>query len=299
MTDADTGAAAAVTSPAGTADHLARFFLDTHIEYEPDRIQWPVLAADERTRLIGLPFWQEAVNTESVTSRKVMAAAQLESDAQLRKAIELQGFEENRHARLLAALTARYRIPIQTPPPFQPRSAENDFLLAGFGECFDSFFAFGLIAIASESGYFTPRLVEIFEPVVQEEARHILFFVNWVKYRRSQLPWWKRPAYRARCGWLILKQVASRVKTARTLGGDNSAEGSADNFTLSAHKDLGSNLTLHALLGRCLAESDRRMAPYDPRLLRPRLVPNVARLLYWLLPASPRWGRHRRRGSSV
>jgi hypothetical protein len=103
----------------GSAAHrrgLARFFLDTHIDYEPDRIQWPVLGETERSRLISLPFWQEAVNTESETSRKVMAAAQLESDAQLRKAIELQGFEEYRHARLLAALTARYRIPIQTPP---------------------------------------------------------------------------------------------------------------------------------------------------------------------------------------
>ncbi|MDB6157439.1 MAG: hypothetical protein JWO04_1145 [Gammaproteobacteria bacterium] len=216
-----------------------------------------------------------------------MAAAQLESDAQLRKAIELQGFEEDRHARLLAALTARYRIPIQTPPPFQSSSLENDFLTAGFGECFDSFFAFGLIAIASESGYFTRELIRIFEPVVQEEARHILFFVNWVKYRRRQLPWWKRPAFRARCGWLILKQIASRAKTAKTMGGaDNGAASSADNFTLSAHKDLGPDLTLHALLGRCLAENERRMTPYDVRLLRPRLVPTIARLLYRLLPSS-------------
>src|SRR3984893_15844865 len=87
----------------GSAAHprgLARFFLDTHIDYEPDGIQWPALGETERTRLIGLPFWQEAVNTESETSRKVMAATQLESDMQLRKAIELQGFEENRHARL-------------------------------------------------------------------------------------------------------------------------------------------------------------------------------------------------------
>jgi hypothetical protein len=267
---------------------LARFFLDTHIDYEPDRIQWPALGETERTRLINLPFWQEAVNTESETSRRVLAAAQLESDAQLRRAIELQGFEESRHARLLAALAARYRIPIQTPPPFQASSAEDDFLQAGFGECFDSFFAFGLIAIAGKSGYFTPELVEIFEPVVQEEARHILFFVNWVKYRRSQLSWWKRPVFRARCGWLILEQVASRVKTAKTLGGgaDDGAGSSADNFTLSAHKDLGADLTLHALLGRCLAENERRMAPYDPRLLRPRLVPTIARLLYRLLPAS-------------
>ncbi len=54
---------------------------------------------------------------------------------------------------------------------------------------------------------------------------------------------------------------------------------------MSAHQDLGSNLTLHDLLGRCLAENDRRMAPYDPRLLRPRLVPALARLFYRILPA--------------
>jgi hypothetical protein len=272
----------------GSMEHrrgLARFFLDTHIDYEPETIRWPALGETERIRLINLPFWQEAVSTESRTSGKVIAAAELESDAELRKAIELQGFEENRHARLLAALTAHYRIPIQTPPPHQPRSLENDFLLAGFGECFDSFFAFGLIAVASDSGYFTPELVEIFEPVVQEEARHILFFVNWVKYRRSLLPWWKRPAFRLRCGWLILKQVASRVKTAQGLGGGSGAPAS-DNFTLNAHQELGSNLTLHGLLGLCLAENERRMAPYDPRLLRPRLVPTLARLFYRILPKS-------------
>jgi hypothetical protein len=195
----------------------------------------------------------------------------------------LQGFEEKRHARLLSRLTSHYRIPIQTPPPYSPGSTQTDFLLAGFGECFDSFFAFGLIAIAQESGYFTPELVKIFEPVVQEEARHILFFVNWVRYRRAQLPWWKRPAYSTLCAWLILKKAASRVKTAKVMGG--SPEAAGDNFTMSAHQDMGVNLTLRGLLGRCLAENERRMAPYDRRLLRPRLVPTLARLAYRLMAA--------------
>ena len=273
----------------GSPEHkrlLARFFFDTHVEYDPDHIAWPTLSADELKRLTGLPFWQEAVSTENVTSNTVTAAAALESDPELSRAIALQGFEEQRHARLLAALTTHYRIPIEFPAPYTPHHLEDDFLFAGFGECFDSFFAFGLFALARESGYFPAALVTVFEPVMDEEVRHILFFVNWVKARRLQLPWWQRPAFRARCAWIILKQVASRVQTARTLGGGDAPAANSENFTLTAHQDLGAPVTLHGLLGKCLEENDRRMARYDARLLRPRLVPAIARVLYRVLPKS-------------
>jgi hypothetical protein len=273
----------------GSPEHrqiLGRFFLDSYVEYVPESIRWPHLSGEDLARLTGLPFWQEAVSTENVTSSTVAAAAAIESDPLLRQAIELQGFEEERHARLLTALTQNYRIKIDQPPPFEPTSLEDDFLFAGFGECFDSFFAFGLFALASESGFFAKDLISIFEPVIQEEARHILFFVNWVKYRRSQLPLWRRPLFRLRCAWIILKQVWSRAKTARSMGGSNAADTpqSSENFTMSAHQDLG-DITLHTLLALCIKENDRRMAPYDRRLLRPRLVPTIARLLYRILPS--------------
>jgi hypothetical protein len=274
---------------------LASFFMDSYVDYVPEQVQWPLLSAESQQRLVTLPFWQEAVATENVTSNTVAAAAALEADPALRKAIELQGFEEGRHARLLRALTTHYNIPVDNPPRYEPHDLEHDFLFAGFGECFDSFFAFGLFALARESGFFEPRLIEVFEPVVQEEARHILFFVNWVKYRRSQLPWWRRPAFSLRCGWIILKQVWSRAKTARTLGGSPDAAATApkrpvtggaddDNFTLSAHHDLGEDVTLHKLLGLCLRENAARLAPYDARLRRPRLVPALARFMYRVLP---------------
>jgi hypothetical protein len=223
----------------------------------------------------------------------VAAAAVLEADPELRRAIELQGFEEGRHARLLQALTSHYSIPVAMPPRYEPRDLEHDFLFAGFGECFDSFFAFGLFALARESGFFEPGLIEVFEPVIQEEARHILFFVNWVEYRRRQLPWWRRPAFSARCAWIILKQVWSRVKTARTLGGSAEPKKPAalpmggddgENFTLSAHQDLGEDVTLHKLLGLCLRENEARLGRYDARLLRPWLVPSLARFMYRVLP---------------
>jgi hypothetical protein len=273
----------------GSAEHrrlLGQFFLDTHVDYVPEKMPWPALSDEELGRLRSLPFWQEAVSTENVTSNTVAAAAALEADPLVRDAIELQGFEEQRHARLLVALTSHYRIPVEPPPPFAPRSLENDFLFAGFGECFDSFFAFGLFAVAQESGFFSPALWQLFEPVMQEEARHILFFVNWVKYRRAQLPWWRRPAFRLRCAWIILKQVASRVQTARSMGKPQPAgTGASDNFTLTGHQKVGTDVTLHRLLGLCLSENDRRMSEYDPRLKRPRLVPGIARALLRVIPA--------------
>jgi len=263
---------------------LAEFFVQTHVHYVPEEIEWPRLGESDRQRLAGLPFWQEAVSTENVTASTVSAAATLEPDAAVREAIELQGFEEQRHARLLRGLTSRYRIAVADPPRYVPRALEHDFLFAGFGECFDSFFAFGLFEIASRSGYFPTALVRIFEPVIQEEARHILFFVNWLRHRRAQLPWWRRLAFRARCAWIVLEHLVSRVKTARALGGEDAAAGT-DNFTLSAHQSVAESVTLRGLLEICLSENERRLSGYDARLIRPRLVPSIARVVYRMLPA--------------
>jgi hypothetical protein len=51
------------------------------------------------------------------------------------------------------------------------------------------------------------------------------------------------------------------------------------------HRRLLARFFLRRLIGTCLSENDRRMAAYDPRLLRPRLVPSIARIVYRMLPA--------------
>ena len=48
--------------------------------------------------------------------------------------------------------------------------------------------------------------------------------------------------------------------------------------TVNGAEALGSDVDVGELIALCLAENDRRLAPYDNRLKRPRFVPFLARL---------------------
>lgn len=259
----------------GSALHkelFCREFTATHLAYDVATLHWPELDSASLARLRALPFWQEAVSTERSTAAKVQAQAQLEADPLVREAVALQGYEEARHSALLEALLTRYDIPV-TPHPLQPLPADIEwaFLRTEYGECFDSFFAFGLFAVAKESGFFPPELVTMFEPIMQEEARHIVFFVNWLAYRRTQLPWWRRPVLVGRCLMGMTVQAWSRVQAARGMRDED--------FTLKGHEAINADISPRAFLELCLSENERRLGVYDPRLLRPRLVPTIAKAL--------------------
>ena len=58
----------------GSEEHkqrLCRVFIDTHDPFTPEGLPWPDLDADTRARLLSLPVWDEAVNTERETADKV------------------------------------------------------------------------------------------------------------------------------------------------------------------------------------------------------------------------------------
>ena len=76
------------------------------------------------------------------------------------------------------------------------------------------------------------------------------------------------------------------MKTARSMGKPQpGGTGSSEKFTLTAHQEIGTDVTLHRLLELCFTENDRRLGEYDARLHRPRLVPGIARVLFRLVPA--------------
>ena len=269
---------------AGSEAHktaFCRMLLDTHNPYKPAVIDWPLLEPEARERLVGLPIWDIAVRTEAKARLFVASYAAEIDDPLLRRAVELDGFEEGRHREVLSHLVAAYGITLAPEPPCPPpRDPQWAFMVTGFSECIDSFFAFGLFALAWRSGFFPAALVDTFEPVMQEEGRHILFFVNWVAWYRANLPRWRRPLFLGKvlAVWAFL--LWERIGLARGVGAAAGGASQDNNFTLSGTKSVGAaDLSAAELIDVCLAENDRRLAGYDPRLLRPNFVPRLMRLV--------------------
>ncbi len=272
----------------GSDEHkilFCRTLLDTFDPYKPAVIDWPKLDDDARSRLVALPIWDIAVQTENRAGLNVATYGEVIRDPLLKKAVELNAFEERRHRDVLSNLVQAYGIALAPEPVLaRPRDPEWAFMVTGYSECIDSFFAFGLFETAKRSGFFPAELVDTFEPVVHEEGRHILFFVNWISWHRRNMAIWRRPWFELKvlAVWAFL--VWERMGIAADIG-----HGSQDNnFTVTGANQLSDgDVDIATLMDICLSENDRRLGIYDQRLKRPRFVPSMVRLARKFLRPSP------------
>jgi hypothetical protein len=264
-------------------DAACRMFSETFNPYRPSIIDWPKLSPEALARLIGLPIWDIAVQTEGKARLRMLAYSRSLTDPAWSDAIGRNAWEENRHKEVLSNLVATYGIRLAPEPVYhEPRDAEWAYLVTGFSECIDSFFAFGLFEVAKRSGFFPAELVDTFEPVIQEEARHILLFANWLAWHRRRQPIWRRAWFEARVAavWLFLGWERVGIARGMDAGGSTPAD---NNFTLTGSKAVSDiDISVLSLMAVCLEENDRRFAGYDPRLLRPTTTPAIARLVCWL-----------------
>ena len=252
-------------------------FRETFNPYKPSVIDWPKLDDGARERLIALPIWDIAVQTEGKARLHMMAYAESLKDSEWRQAIALNGWEEGRHKLVLSNLVEAYGITLAPEPPYLvPRDPEWAYLVTGYSECIDSFFAFGLFETARRSGFFPADLVDTFEPVMQEECRHILLFANWVAWQRRQLSLPRRIWFELRVAAVWVFLGLERVSIAK--GMDAPKDAPDNNFTITGSKAVSDvDISVPELMGLCLAENDRRFSGYDSRLLRPTTMPAMVR----------------------
>ena len=265
-------------------DATCRMFRDTFNPYRPSIIEWPRLSDDALARLTGLPIWDIAVQTEGKARLRMAAYAHCLKDPVWSEAIERNAWEEDRHKQVLANLVSAYGIRLEPEPEYRPpRDAEWAYLVTGFSECVDSFFAFGLFDVAKRSGFFPGELVDTFEPVMQEEARHILLFANWLAWHRRNLRIWKRLWFEARVAAVWLFLIWERIGIARGAAPGNK-QAVDNNFTLTGSQSVTDvQLSAGELMAICLREDKRRFAGYDERLRRPTTMPAIARLVRWAM----------------
>jgi len=265
---------------------FCRTFFDQHLRYEPEQLKWPVLDESALALLRGLPFWTHALQAEEDAGPMIRACAALEPDTTVRQALELQAFEEARHARIIRHMIELYRLPVDQIRVEIPADVLEAFIDFGFEECLDSFGAFGLFKLAREHLAIPAGLFDIFDRVMQEEASHIVFFLNWFAYRQTNAgagPWaFRHPK--------ALKHYGRALrKLARLAFSDGTAEGK--DFIISGAEAFVDNLTVATVLAACLDENTRRLARCDQRLLVPKLAPRLARLVLGVLNRLPHRGR--------
>lgn len=280
----------------GSPAHKERFchgFIASHRRYDPETLPWPEIDPAAAARLRAIPFWQEVLYTERRAGAIVAAFAGTVSDPLVRQAIELQGVEEARHADLLRVMIRRYGIaaeetPLAVPGPDLYR-AFADF---GYGECLDSFLGFGVFHIARHAGYLPEALFDIFDMLIHEEARHIVFFVNWMAWHGTQrglrAGWLRAPV----AGYFYARAVGRLLGT--VWRGRRANDGK--DFSATQAGVFLDGFSLRRLIAECRGENARRMDDFDGELLRPRLIPALAGLALAMMriPAPSRAVREER-----
>src|SRR5207253_9023013 len=97
---------------------FCRMLLDTHNPYRPSIVDWPALDPEARDRLVSLPIWDIAMQTEGNASLRVLSYANIVADPLLREGIEIDGIEAKRHNQVLTNLVEADGIRLAPEPEY-------------------------------------------------------------------------------------------------------------------------------------------------------------------------------------
>jgi len=254
-------------------DTFCRHFLQTYTEYDPSTLPWPELDDASLQRLKAVPFWEEVFYTERRAGAIVTAFTETVTDPVLKQALALQGEEETRHAKLIRVMIEKYNLDApERPLEDISNNIETRFKDFGFGECLDSFLGFGLFKIAFQSEFLPKEMLKIFETLMYEETRHIVFFVNWMAYTEAQRGWFARMVLPLTSFHYYVRALGRMAGLAKRGKGLNDGK----NFAATQVSMFLEGFNFRRFLEDCYSENSRRMNVFEPELLRPSFMPQLA-----------------------
>lgn len=262
---------------AGSQAHKELFcdqFMQSYQHYDPETLPWPELDDAALARLRGVPFWQEVYHTERRAGAIVDAFTPQVTDPVVREAVALQGLEEGRHAKLIRVMIDRYGIEATEQPLEKfPDDLETAFIDFGFGECLDAFLGFGAFKTARQSNFLPAAMFDIFDTLMFEETRHIVFFINYMAWREKQRG--LNAVFRAaKSTWFYAR--AGRRLFGMVKRGEQVNDGR--NFAVTEANLFLDGFSFRSFVEDCYRENARRMSVFDPDLMQPSLLPGIAHL---------------------
>jgi hypothetical protein len=260
---------------AGSEAHkelFCRQFIETHEVFDPETLPWPDLDEASLARLRGVPFWQEVYHTERRAGAIVDAFRPQVIDPLVREAVALQGVEETRHAKLIRVMIDRYGLEATEQPMEKfPADLETAFIDFGFGECLDAFLGFGAFKTARQSEFLPEGMFEIFDVLMHEETRHIVFFINYMAWREKQRGL-SAPTRAVKSAWFYGR--AARRLFGMVRRGQDANDGR--DFAVTEANMFLDGFSFRQFVEDCYRENARRMSEFDPDLMQPRLLPAIA-----------------------
>jgi len=224
---------------------------------------WPELDEASLAILRSIPVWSMALQVEVNAGATLESFAQSQTDPLIVQTLRLQGYEEDRHGRMLGTLIERYGLDGEAGPPaaYGGRQAFIDF---GYNECLDSFAGFGIFRIARQVRFLPEALISLFSRVMYEEARHIVFFVNWITYERCVRGYGAPPlqVLPTAIGYLrALKKTVGRAGAANTTDKGMAAAGDMKSLYLPYISHAKSFQTLHCAMPKAGSRVANIMRP--------------------------------------
>jgi hypothetical protein len=252
---------------------FCRQFTETHELFDPATLPWPDLDDAQLGRLRSVPFWQEVYHTERRAGAIVAAFTPMVQDELVREAVALQGLEETRHAELIRVMINRYGLnATEQPLETLPANLETAFIDFGFGECMDSFLGFGAFKTARQSEFLPEAMFQIFDVLMYEETRHIVFFINYMAWREVQRGFGAAPLRAMTSAWYYARALSRLVGMIRR--GKDANDG--QDFAITEASMFLEGFSFRGFVEDCYRENARRMSVFDPALLQPRLLPAIA-----------------------
>jgi hypothetical protein len=254
-------------------DTFCRHFMQTYTDFDPDTLPWPELDAESLARLKSVPFWEEVFYTERRAGLIVAEFVKTIQDPVIKEAVALQGLEEARHAKLIRVMIEKYGIDAaERPVEDVSDNVERRFKDFGFGECMDSFLGFGVFKIAMANKFLPKEMFAIFETLMYEETRHIVFFVNWMAYNQARKGIIARLLLPLTDFVYYMRALGRLVGTARRGAEMNDGK----EFSATQASVFLDDFTFRRFLEDCYSENRRRMGDFDKELLKPSFLPQLA-----------------------